>query len=165
MLYLDTLIFVSIPLFPLFPSGQLLDSALSVCKSSGDWRLPFFSTPCLRCSWAHKGPFWDQVMMYGPIHSGSSFPPFLCFSLMFSRSTSAPMGRTCGWCLQSYVSFWFFWAAVMLLSAFLNALSLVYKRLSICWSRTSYASSSRESRGERTSLLIGSRMCCWKSMK
>ena len=142
--YLDTREVCSIPIFP---SGQLLDSALSVCKSSGNLTFAIFSQHLafgvLELIEAASSFPRSEVMMYGPIHSGSSFPPFLCFSLVFSISTSTPMGRTCGWCLLSYISFWLFWAAVMLLSAFMNALTLVAKRFSICRSRPSSASSSR----------------------
>ena len=41
------------------------------------------------------------LMVYGPCHSGLSFPPFLCFCAVFSRSTSVPSGITCGWCFLS----------------------------------------------------------------
>ena len=91
--YLDTREVCSIPIFP---SGQLLDSALSVCKSSGNLTFAIFSQHLafgvLELIEAASSFPRSEIMMYGPIHSGSSFPPFLCFSLVFSISTSTPMG-------------------------------------------------------------------------
>ena len=92
-------------------------------------------------------------------------PASLPFSASPWCSLEAPPhqweGLVVGISCHIYVSFWLFWAAVMLLSAFLNALSLVSKRLSICRSRPASASSSGESRRERISLSIGTHMCCW----